>query len=90
MANILADIKNTPLKIVFRLEDKVNGFLKNTIGNVDSDGRRNSTYDKLYVSRANLDILYGLPKVHKNNHPIRPFYQHAIPLDMVLVNIWSP
>ena len=64
--------ENEPLKVVFRLEDKINRFLKNVIGNVDSNGKRDATYDKLYVSGSNLGILYGLPKVHKEGFPIRP------------------
>ena len=60
------------LKIVFRQEDKINRALKKHIQGVDSTGRPCSTYKELYVSGSNLGILYGLPKVHKANHPTRP------------------
>ena len=30
------------------------------------------TYQKLTVSGSQLGILYGLPKVHKKNFPLRP------------------
>ena len=42
------------------------------IGEVSSDGKRCATYKELYVSGSNLGILYGLPKVHKENYPMRP------------------
>ena len=61
-----------PLKLVFRQEDKINRILQKHISGVDSSGRRCATYKKLYVSGSNLGILYGLPKVHKPNHPVRP------------------
>ena len=34
--------------------------------------KRGPTYEFLYPSGTNLGILYGLPKVHKANWPIRP------------------
>ena len=37
-----------------------------------SNGKRGPTYEFLYPSGTNLGILYGLPKVHKANWPIRP------------------
>ena len=66
--------ENEPLKVVFRLEDKINRFLRSVIGHVDSNGKRvaSATYEKLHVSGSNLGILYGLPKVHKEGFPIRP------------------
>ena len=30
------------------------------------------TYDKLYPTGSRIGILYGLPKIHKNNVPLRP------------------
>ena len=53
-------------------EGKINRALKKYIGGVDSLGRKCTTYKDLYVSGSNLGILYGLPKVHKANHPVRP------------------
>ena len=57
--------ENEPLKIVFRLEDKINRFLRKIFG-LDSSGNRCATYKKLSVSGSSVGVLYGLPKVHKN------------------------
>ena len=64
--------KDNPIKIVFSLEDKIRRFLQKTFKLVDSNGKRGPTYEFLYPSGTNLGILYGLPKVHKANWPIRP------------------
>ena len=57
------------LKLVFRLEDKINRFLihlKN-IKVLDSN-----QYNNLFASGSNLGQLYGLPKIHKPDIPLRP------------------
>ena len=64
-------VDGDPLKIIFKLEDKINRFLQTTFG-INSNGRRDSTYYNLYVSGSNLGILYGLPKIHKKDCPMRP------------------
>ena len=64
--------KDNPIKIVFSLEDKIRRSLQKTFKLVDSNGKRGPTYEFLYPSGTNLGILYGLPKVHKANLPIRP------------------
>ena len=54
---------------VFRTEDKINRFLSclknDTIIN-------ENTYKQLYCSGSSYGILYGLPKIHKPNVPLRP------------------
>ena len=57
-----------PLTIIFKQEDKINRTLRKYIGGVDSNGKKFATY----VSGSKLGVLYGLPKVHKENYPIRP------------------
>ena len=66
------DSDTNSLKLVFSLEDKIRTFLKKTFDSVDSRGKRGPVYDFLYPTGTNLGVLYGLPKVHKNNYPIRP------------------
>ena len=85
--------ENEPLKIVFRLEDKINRFLRKIFG-LDASGNRCATYKKISVSGSNLGVLYGLPKVHKDNHPVRPILSAcntpAYDLAKYLVPILSP
>lgn len=62
---ITSDIK----KLTIKLEDKVNYVLKS----LKSKGSiSESFYNSCYSSGSQLGILYGLPKVHKQNIPIRP------------------
>ena len=51
------------------LEDKINYFLRKIkkLGNITED-----EYKQLYVNGSSPSILYGLPKVHKANIPMRP------------------
>ena len=52
---------------VLKLEDKLNRLLrsiKNTIGE--------SIYNQLRISGSRPGTLYGLPKIHKPNNPLRP------------------
>ena len=52
-----------------RLEDLVNKFLNKLCkAGIISDEQ----YKKLYVSDSSPGILYGLPKIHKPNLPMRP------------------
>ena len=52
-----------------RLEDRVNKFLNKLCkAGIISDEQ----YKKLYVSGSSPGILYGLPKIHKPNLPMRP------------------
>ena len=59
----------SPFKIVFRVEDKINRFLRNLLETrIISD----ETYKRLYSTGGSLCTLYGLPKIHKQNIPLRP------------------
>ena len=55
--------------IIFRTEDKINNFLrllkKEKVIN-------ESIYEDLFCSGSSFGILYGLPKIHKTNVPMRP------------------
>ena len=53
---------------------------------MDASGRRCATYKELFFSGSNLGILYGLPKVHKENACNTPGYGIA----KYLVPIISP
>ena len=75
MHNILDDtskfkiINQDTFKLSLRLKDKINIFLnslkeKNIISNF--------IYKNLYISGSSLGLMYGLPKVHKPNIPLRP------------------
>src|SRR5215469_1490602 len=64
-------------KIIFRLEDRVNRFLKQLL---DSKIIHHNTYNSLYSTGSSLCTLYGLPKIHKDSIPLRPimaFYKAA-------------
>ena len=74
MYNILNDttkfkeIKNIdPFLHTLRTEDKINRFIKKFNNNEFISNKKIGT-----VSGSNPGILYGLPKVHKNNTPVRP------------------
>ena len=54
---------------IFKLEDKINRNIKQW---KDNGLITQSTYEDLYCSGSSFGILYGLPKVHKNNAPLRP------------------
>lgn len=62
-------INEDPFKLSIRLQDKSNRFIsvlkENEIIN-------DSTYKTLYTSGSSLGQLYGLPKIHKQNIPLRP------------------
>ena len=76
MENILSDpdvYENCPfeepkLKIL-RTEDKINRFLKKL---KDNGNITENEYKHLYVSGSSPSIMYGLPKTHKPNLPLRP------------------
>ena len=58
-----------PLRIMFQLRDKMNNYLETLRGKKKISSE---TYNHLYISSAKPGILYGLPKTHKTNIPIRP------------------
>ena len=58
-----------PLQITLRREDQINRFLRR----LKKDNVINQTeYDQMYSSGSSPGVLYGLPKVHKPNVPLRP------------------
>ena len=57
------------LKVIFKLEDRLNRFLKSI---KDQGAISDTTHNELYASGSQPGIMYGLPKVHKNNFPLRP------------------
>ena len=54
-------------KIILKLEDKLNRFLR-----IIKSKLPESCFDFLFASGSLPGILYGLPKIHKQNCPIRP------------------
>ena len=76
METILSDsriFENCPsddpkLKIL-RTEDKVNRFIRKL---KDKGSITENEYKNLYVCGSSPSVLYGLPKVHKLNIPLRP------------------
>ena len=56
-------------KLLIKLEDKLNNTLRSlkTKGNITE-----SFYNECFTSGSQLGKLYGLPKVHKSNCPVRP------------------
>ena len=52
-----------------KMEDKINYFLRKIKKNGSID---DNEYKNLYVNGSSPSVLYGLPKVHKVNMPLRP------------------
>ena len=73
--NILGDetkfrkIGNPDFTTIFQIEDRINRFLKFL---KDKEIISQDTYNKLYSTGASYGIMYGLPKIHKDNTPMRP------------------
>ena len=57
------------LKMIFKLEDKLNRFLKTL---KDSNVIDEMSYNNMFASGSQPSIMYGLPKVHKDQCPFRP------------------
>ena len=55
-------------KLVHRLEGKINRFLKT----LKKENISKEEYSHLTLTGSTPGILYGLPKVHKYNLPMRP------------------
>ena len=65
-------VDGDPFKIILGIETKINTYLrKHTKGNTGSI-LHDSTYKEIYASGTSPGILYGLPKVHKKDCPVRP------------------
>ena len=58
-----------PFKNNLLLEDKLNRFLRKLL---EKNCLNENEYKQLYSSGSNPGIMYGLPKVHKPNVPLRP------------------
>jgi hypothetical protein len=61
---------STPIiKLIFKIEDKIN----RTLNSLKKSGYiSESTYNDLHASGSSPGILYGSPKTHKPNLPLRP------------------
>ena len=60
---------NDNLKLTLQQEDKVNRLVRTlTKDNLFSE----ATASQLKISGSSPGIMYGLPKIHKNNIPLRP------------------
>ena len=68
-SNKFTKINSDWFKMILKQEDKFNRFLSQLKKNKDID---ESLYNELYSSGTQPGILYGLPKVHKENTPVRP------------------
>ncbi|MGL4226872.1 MAG: reverse transcriptase domain-containing protein, partial [Rickettsia sp.] len=55
--------------LIFKLEDKINRWLKQLL---DGFFLTQASYQSLFSSGSSYSALYGLPKVHKPNLPLRP------------------
>lgn len=75
MLNLLSDstkfclINSSPNKLINTVEDKINRTLRNLKNN---NYINDLTYSSLYSTGSSLSVLYGLPKTHKPNLPLRP------------------
>ena len=83
-------MKDDCLKLIFRLEDKLNRFLRNlkSLDVIDEN-----CVSQMFTSSSQPGILYGLPKVHKDNYPLRPILSaigtHSYKLAKYLVPMLS-
>ena len=84
-------ITTDPFTFMLKHEDKVNRFLRKLKNNGVID---DTTFQSLYCSGSRPGIMYGLPKVHKNDCPLRPILSaigtHNYKLAKFLVPILAP
>ena len=59
-------------KLSLKSETKLNSFLRKLTKEGSESRLNESSYKEIYASGTTPGILYGLPKVHKHNWPIRP------------------
>jgi len=64
-----SQIPNKPESLIIKNEDKLNSFLRKL---KKEEVINESTYSSLFTSGSRPGILYGLPKIHKANLPVRP------------------
>ena len=62
-------LKDDPVKLTLQRENQLKKLLATL---KKSESITPETYDKLYPTGSRIGILYGLPKIHKNNVPLRP------------------
>lgn len=67
--NKFIKVHEDPLKLTYKLENKVNVFLRKLKGQSIID---ETTYKDLSPTGSKPGTLYGLPKIHKPNRPLRP------------------
>jgi hypothetical protein len=61
-----------PFKISITTETKINNALRKLTKEDSESCLHESSYKEIYASGTAPGVLYGLPKVHKENWPIRP------------------
>ena len=75
MNNILSDsskfveVGSPEFGTILKIEDRINRTLKQL---KDDSAISDCTYNSLFSSGSSFSTLYGLPKVHKENIPLRP------------------
>ena len=62
-------LNDSPVKLTLQRENQLKKLLATL---KKSESITPETYDKLYPTGSRIGILYGLPKIHKNNIPLRP------------------
>jgi len=97
MNSLLADTSKfqicnkIPINLSLNLEEKVNRSLRNLLDNKKID---KTLYDNLYTRGSAPGILYGLPKIHKSNLPMRPilaaYNTHNYKLAKFLSSLLTP
>ena len=60
---------DNPIHTILKVEDRVNRLLKKMKENANIT---ENEYKQLYATGSSPNILYGLPKTHKQNYPMRP------------------
>ena len=63
-----------PIKVTLQRENQVKTLLKKLKASKSIDER---TYNELYPTGSRIGILYGLPKIHKLNVPLRPILSYV-------------
>jgi hypothetical protein len=75
MEDILRDTTKfdaDPVKLTFQRENQIKNLLTSL---KKSESITQATYKQLYPTGSRIDILYGLPKIHKNSIPLlSPYY----------------
>ena len=74
-------------KLVIKNEDKLNNFLRKLKKEqiIDDD-----TYSSLLTTGSRPGILYGLPKIHKPNIPLRPILSVLGTINYKIAKLFIP